>query len=72
MTKLTSVNSILGIVGTYLISTASTSSMLVGFIVYLISDIIWIYYWYKTRDWMVIVQYIVFTVLAINGIYNTI
>jgi|WetSurSiteA1Bulk_404760.scaffolds.fasta_scaffold12675_1 hypothetical protein len=65
-----SICSILGVIGTYAISTNSNVGRLIGFTLYIITNMYWITHWKQLNEKVVMCQYIIYTILAINGIYN--
>lgn len=66
-----SVCSLMGILGTYLISTNDNRYRVIGFILYMITNVHWVRFWLKSGDKVVALQFVVFTVLAVNGVVNS-
>ena len=65
-----SICSILGIVGTYMVSTNDNMLRSIGFMLYVITNCYWISHWRIMKENIVVIQYVIYTLLAINGIRN--
>ena len=58
------------IVGTLCLSVSSNYWEIVGWVLYIISDIFGITFFVKNKMWLMVSQYAIFTMIAINGIFQ--
>jgi hypothetical protein len=64
---------VFALAGAWLTGDADATHRVIGFILYILSDVLWIWWGWKMkqpRPWGFILMYIVFTFLSSRGLFN--
>jgi len=61
---------ILGILSTLLISGKTKKSRFIGFWTNIIAQPFWVYIYYDSKQWAIIILAVFYTIISINGIKN--
>lgn len=69
---ITTYSTILSVIGAYFVALSSSNDRLIGFSVWTISNAIWCYYFFKTKQYNPMILFAIYLLTSIIGIYNNI